>query len=255
MIPTKSKEDIKKMAEGGRILSGALESVLKEVREGVSTAKLNQIAEDYILKKAAKPSFKSVEGYEYTTCINVNSGLVHGLPGEYRLAGGDLISVDLGVFFKGFHTDMAYTLEVGTRKHTKFLRTGERALDGAIKKCVPGNRIGDIGNAVQKIIEKAGYSVSRDLVGHGVGGNLHEEPLVPGYGKKGTGAVIKEGMVLAIEVIYQQGGHEIKLAANGWTIETADGSLAALFEHTVAITGGGPQVLTRMESLPLDRKI
>lgn len=232
------------MREGGKISAGALDQALKHVKPGVKLSELDKIAEDYIVSHGAEPSFKKVKGYSYTTCINVNEGVVHGIPNNRVVQSGDLIKVDLGAFYKGFHTDLSHTVEVETNKHSKFLTTGMNALEEAVKKCRVGNRIGDVSTAIQTTVESEGYTVSRDLIGHGVGKELHEQPAVPGYGTPGTGLFLKEGMVLAIEVIYQMGDWDIVYEKDGWTIATRDRSLAGLFEHTVAITSRGPLVLT-----------
>lgn len=244
MIPIKTPEEIEKIAASGKIAQGALKAVLMEIRPGITTLELDRIAENYILDKNAKPGFKMVEDYNYTTCINVNDGLVHGIPNNYELKPGDLVSVDLGVYLDGWHSDLSYTVEVETTEHKEFLDLGEKALQAGIEQFVVGNKLGDIGYAMQSIIEKGGCSVSRDLVGHGVGKELHEEPYVPGYGRPGKGIKIEEGMVFAIEIIYQKGDPEIALLEDDWTIVTADGTLAGLFEHTVAATKDGPKILT-----------
>jgi len=245
MIKIKTQNEINLMSEGGKISALALSEVLKNIKVGVTTLSLDKIAEDIIKKHNALSSFKNVEGYKYTTCINVNEGLVHGIPNNYRIKKGDIVSIDLGVLYKGFHTDLSYTIEVETKNQTVFLDTGVQALEQGIFNCIAGNKIGDISNSMQRVIERAGYSVSRDLVGHGIGVDLHEDPYVPGYGSKNFGSELKEGMVLAVEIIYQKGKPKLKVANDGWTIETLDGSLGALFEHTVAVTTNGPIVLTR----------
>ncbi len=244
MISIKSKQDIEIMREGGKITALALKNALAAVKTGVTLKELDKIAEKTIKDAGAFPSFKTVEDYAFTTCINVNQGIVHGIPDGYSLKNGDLVSIDLGALYKGFHTDLAYTMEVDANKEEKFLETGRRALKEAIFNCISGAKMGDVSNAIQKVIERAGYSVSRDLVGHGVGKELHEDPYVPGYGKKGKGIVLEEGMVLAIEVIYQKGNPELVIAEDGWTLETKDQSLSGLFEHTVAITAGDPIIIT-----------
>ena len=245
MIKIKTRNEINLMAEGGKISALALSEILNNIKVGMTTLNLDSLAENVIKSHNALPSFKTVDGYKYSTCININGGLVHGIPNDYKIKKGDVVSVDLGVLYKGFHTDLSYTVEAETNKHAKFLETGIQALEQGIFYCALGNKIGDISNSMQKVIERAGYSVSRDLVGHGIGIDLHEDPYVPGYGSKNLGFELKEGMVLAIEIIYQKGKPKLKLANDGWTIETLDGSLGALFEHTVAVTVGGPLVLTR----------
>lgn len=244
MISIRTDEEIQIMKEGGKITAGALDAVLKNVKVGVKLSELDKIAEDFILKAGAKPSFKMVEGYKYTTCININEGLVHGIPNDTVVKTGDLVKVDLGAFYKGFHTDLSYTVEVGTNKYTQFLKAGEEAINEAIKQCVAGNHIGDISFAIQKVIEGAGLSISRELIGHGVGKELHEDPEIPGYGVMGRGPLIKKGMVFALEVIYQAGKPDLAFEKDGWTIRTKDRSMAGLFEHTVAITDNKPVVLT-----------
>ena len=245
MVLIKTKEEIEIMARAGKIAGDSLREVLAAVRPGITTLELERIAEKAITKRGAIPSFRMVEDYDFATCININEGLVHGLPGDYKIKKGDLVSIDMGAYFNGFHSDLSYTIEVETSKETDFLETGKKALKAGIAKCKPGNRIGDISNAMQKIVEKAGYTVSRDLVGHGIGRDLHEDPYIPGYGRPGKGLEIKVGMVFAVEIIYQKGQPEIIIGDDDWTILTADGSLAGLFEHTVAVTGGKSRVLTQ----------
>jgi len=244
VISVKTPEELKIMEEGGKIARKALNKALEAIKPGVKTMELEKIVDEFILSQGGEASFKTVEGYEFATCINTNEGLVHGLPGEYKIKKGDLVSVDLGVYYQGFHTDLSHTIEVETDKYKEFLEVGEKALAAGTAKCAPGNRIGDISSAMQKVVEDAGYSVSRDLVGHGIGKELHEDPYVPGYGKAGDGKRIKEGMVFAIEIIYQIGSPEINISDDGWTLETADKSIAGLFENTVAATKSGPKVLT-----------
>jgi methionyl aminopeptidase len=243
MINIKTHEQIKIMQEGGKINEAALQETLKAVKAGVKTIELDKVAFDTITRLGGEPAFKRVPGYAYTTCINVNDGLVHGIPNDYVIKPGDLIKVDVGTFLRGFNTDLSYTVEVETSNESKFLSTGIEAIDKGIQQFVIGNRVGAISNAIQRVIEGAGYSVSRDLVGHGVGEELHEEPYVPGYGRFDDGAVIKEGMVFAIEAIYQKGKPAIRVLADEWTIATKDGSLAGLFEKTVAATKDGPLVI------------
>ncbi|HSX39469.1 MAG TPA: type I methionyl aminopeptidase [Candidatus Saccharimonadales bacterium] len=244
MTTLKTPEEIKVMLEGGKISTMALRGVLSAIKPGVTLLALDTIAHDILVQNNAKPSFTTVDDYKFTTCINVNDGIVHGLPNGYKIKSGDLVSIDLGALYKGFHTDLSYTVEVNSSKEQKFLNTGRLALDLAIAQAKVGNHMGDISSAIQKKVENAGYTVSRDLVGHGVGRELHEDPYVPGYGSSGKGVLLKEGMVLAIEVLYEKGDPEIVVDFDGWTIRTADGSLSALFEASVAITKDGPLVLT-----------
>ncbi|MEX0622214.1 MAG: type I methionyl aminopeptidase [Candidatus Woykebacteria bacterium] len=246
MIYLKTKDEIKIMQKAGHITAVAMNKVRKNIRPGARLIELNKIAEEEIKSLGAESSFKKVKGYKYSICTTPNDWVVHGIPGTYSLTEGDIVGVDLGAYYGGFHSDMAHTFPVGkvSSRVKKFIETGERALNEAIKKVKVGNRIGDISSTIQKIVEGAGYSVVRELVGHGVGRQLHEDPLVPGRGAKGTGASVKEGMVLAIEVIYNQGSHEVVLLDDDWSISTRDRSLSGLFERTVAPTKKEPLVLT-----------
>ncbi len=246
MINLKSPEEIEIMKAGGKISVLALKAVLVAVEEGITTLELDRIAENTILKNGAKSSFKTVDDYKYTTCININAGIVHGLPSHYKLKKGDLVSIDLGVLYKGFHTDLSYTVEVSTTNEQKFLNTGLEAMRTGVFECIDGNHMGDVSFAIQSTIEGAGYSVSRDLVGHGIGRDLHEDPYVPGYGKRNRGIELKEGMVLAVEAIYQKGRSRLILEPDDWTLTTADNSLSALFEQTVVVTKKGPIILTEI---------
>lgn len=256
MIEIKTKEEIEIMRQGGRILAQVLSQVLKQAVPGVSGVELDKLAENLICKSGAEPAFKKVKGYHDTLCLSINDTVVHGLPTKDRLKEGDLIGIDGGVFYKGFYTDMARTIEVQSakckaqnrkNKVERFLETGEKALREAIKKARVGNHIGDISKTIQEIIEGAGYSIVRNLVGHGVGKDLHEEPEIPGFlaGRIEETPEIKSGMTLAIEIIYNLGGPEVFLAKDGWTIKTKDGRLSGLFERTIAVTDRGPVVLTK----------
>lgn len=243
----KTKEEIEIMAQAGRITALALGEVAKHVKKGVTGLELDQIAEEVIRKHGATPSFKTVEDYQYTTCVTENELVVHGLPTNVPLEEGDIVGVDIGALYKGFHSDMAETFPVGkvSSDTAKFLKTGKKALDKAIESIKLGGRVGDISETIQKTVEGAGYSVVRELVGHGVGSELHEDPLIPGVGKKGTGPVLEEGMVIAVEIIYNEGKPAVALLDDGWSIVSKDGSLSGLFERTLAITKKGPVVLTR----------
>lgn len=247
MISVKTTEEIELMREGGRKLAWVLDQVLRAVKPGASLKELDQLAESLIEKKGGKPSFKMVKGYNWATCININQGVVHGVPGNYRLRNGDLVSVDIGMFCQGLHTDMARTVPVQTKKDI-FLKTGEKALKKAIKATKPGNRVGHISKAIGKEIKKAGFSPVKALTGHGVGKKLHEDPQIPCFlkGKIERTPELAPGMTLAIEVIYTQGKPDVVLADDGWTVKTADGKLAGLFEDTVVITAKGGKVLTKL---------
>lgn len=254
MIFLKTDSQIKIMLEGGKKLARVLELVKERVKVGITTKELDRIAELLIKKEGGKPSFKMVSGYKFATCMCVNNCVVHGLPDKYKLKDGDILGIDIGMFYRGFHTDMAWTIRVSDSKFSilnskieEFLRTGELALKRAIEKAVIGNRIGHISQAIQETIEEAGYSVVRQLVGHGIGRELHEEPQVPGFLKGGIEGTpeLKEGMTLAIEIIYNLGKPEVCYKnSDGWTIITSDGSLSGLFEKTIAITKNGPLTLT-----------
>lgn len=257
MIEIKTKDEIEIMHQGGRILTQVLSQVLKQATPGVSGLELDKLAEDLIYKNGAEPAFKKVKGYCHALCLSLNDVIVHGLPTEEKIKEGDLVGIDCGVFYKGFYTDAAETLCVSTNNKQRttnkkkseterFLEAGEKALREAIKKARIGNHLGDISKTIQEIIEGAGYSVVRSLVGHGVGKNLHEEPEIPGFltGRIDQTPELKVGMTLAIEIIYNQGRPDVLLSKDGWTIKTKDGSLSGLFEKTVAVTENGPVVLT-----------
>lgn len=234
------------MKISGKITAQALKEVLKNVKPGVLMSDLDHVAKNFIEKLGAKSSFTTVDNYKWTTCITKNSEVVHGIPRAIPIESGDIVSIDIGVIYKSLHTDMAITVPVGevSPPVKKFLEIGRSTLEKAIEKTTIGNRIGDISQTVQANIEGSGYSVVKSLTGHGVGHELHEEPPIPGFGKKHTGPSVLKGMTLAIEVIYAQGSGEVTLGKDGWTISTVDGSLAGLFEQTVLVTKSGPIVLT-----------
>ncbi|MDP3988524.1 MAG: type I methionyl aminopeptidase [Candidatus Levybacteria bacterium] len=255
MIKVKSKKELEIMAQGGAILAGVLKKVLEQAKPGILELELDALAERLILEKGAEPAFKKVKEYHHATCISTNDAVVHGVPSGYVLKEGDVVGVDCGVYYKGLYTDMAETVQVKSSKLKVqsdgvdvFLETGERALEEAIKAAMVGNRIGHISKAIQDIIEQTGYSVVRSLVGHGVGKELHEEPEIPGFLDDtdiSDTPILKEGMTLAIEVIYNMGKNGvIHSSKDGWTIKTEDGSISATFEKTIAVTGVGPVILT-----------
>ncbi|OGY23770.1 MAG: type I methionyl aminopeptidase [Candidatus Woykebacteria bacterium RBG_13_40_7b] len=249
MIYYKNSKEIEIMAEAGKIAAAALKFVLKKVKPGVSTLELDKTAEDLIIKSGGEPSFKKVRGYKYSICTTVNEEVVHGLPSDRVLQNGDIVGVDLGAYFQGYHSDVAETIPVGEMKNEKvltFLKTGKEALKDAIREAKTGLHIGDISFAIQTRVEGAGFGVVRNLVGHGIGKALHEDPLVPGFGKRGEGPCLREGMVLAIEVIYNMGSPKVLLREDGWTIKTADKSLSGLFERTVAVRNERPLILTTL---------
>lgn len=234
------------MARAGQIAAAAMKEVAEHIKKGVKTSDLDKIADDTIRKLGAESSFKKVSGYRHTTCLTPNELVVHGIPGYSVLNEGDIIGVDLGVYYEGFHADTAWTFPVGKigKEKESFLLTGENSLEQAIKKVKIGNRIGDISSTIQSNIEREGYSVVREFAGHGIGKNLHEDPLIPGIGKTGTGEVIAEGMALAIEVIYNFGKPKIIFLPDGWSVATADNLPSGLFEQSVVATKNGPLVLT-----------
>lgn len=234
------------MKKAGNICAKALKKVLSEVRPGVLCSELNKIAREEITKDGADSSFMTVDDYKWTICTTINDQVVHGIPTDTALKEGDILGIDIGARYKGFHSDMATTVAVGkVSDHQKeFLEKGKKTLEKAIRRAKVGGHIGDISSTIQKEIESAGYDIVKNLTGHGVGRELHEEPMVPGFGKEGKGPKILENMVLAIEVIYAQGSGEVKIEKDNWTISTKDGSLGGLFEQTVAITKNGPIVLT-----------
>lgn len=254
MINIKTPKDLEIMQKGGEILSSVMLALIKNVKPGVSEIELDVLAEKLITKNGAEPGFKKVEGYKYSICVSTNDVVVHGIPTDYKLKDGDVIGIDCGVYYGGFHTDMSETvrvrsseLRVKNDEIDTFLKTGKKALNEAIKQAKIGNHVGDISKTIEDIVEPNGYSVVKSLVGHGVGKELHEEPEVPGYliGKVEDTPKLKEGMVIAVEVIYNMGGPDLVLAADGWTLKTKDGSLGGLFERTVAITKNGPLVITK----------
>jgi len=247
-IPIKTPKEISLMREGGRILAKVMKELEKEVRPGITTKELDNKAEELILKYGATPSFKGYQNYPATLCTSINEEIVHVVPSERILKEGDIISLDLGIFYKGFHTDMALTLPVGEvdPEVRRLIRVTKKALKRGIKKAKPGNTFGDIGNTIQRYVESQGFNVIRDLAGHGIGKELHEEPQILNYGKRKKGAKIKEGMVFCIEPMVSMGDWRIKKTRDGFGYQTADNSLSCHFEHTIAITKEGPQILTQI---------
>ena len=238
------------MAEGGAKLAVIRQKIADAVKPGITTKELDIIAQKLIDQSGGEASFKRVAGYHHATCINVNEVVVHGIPSSRKLVVGDIVGIDVGLFYKGFHTDCATTVAVGT-KTSKFLETGKAALRLAIEEAKPGRRIIDISKAMQNSVEEAGYSAVRALTGHGVGHELHEEPAIPCFtvGKKENSPKIVPGMVLAIEVMYNAGVAEVAYQNDdGWTIATVDGKISGLFEETVAVTPSGPMVLTKAKN-------
>ncbi|MGK7395969.1 MAG: type I methionyl aminopeptidase [Candidatus Cyclobacteriaceae bacterium M3_2C_046] len=246
MICYKTADEIAIIREGAEILGRAHAEVAKMVKPGVQTKALDKIASEYIQDHQGHPSFKGYNGFPYALCISVNENVVHGFPGEYTLQEGDIISIDCGVYYKGFHSDCAYTYPVGQidEEVDKLLKVTRESLYKGIEKAVEGNRIGDIGFAIQSFVEKHGYTIIRELVGHGVGKDLHEGPEVPNYGKRGKGVKMKKGMVIAIEPMVNLGKRNVVQENDGWTIRTKDMKPSAHYEHTVAITEKGTEIIT-----------
>ena len=240
------------MAQGGKILAATIETLRGAVRPGISTGELDTIAEQFIRSHdGAVPAFKGLYGFPGSICASVNNEIVHGIPSPKRvLKDGDIISLDVGVGYKGYFTDSATTVPVGaiTPEATRLLDVTQRALAAGIDAAVLGNHVGDIGAAVQHVVEESGFTVVRDLVGHGIGVEFHEEPQVPNYGKPKRREKLSPGLTVAIEPMVNVGGPATKTLADRWTIVTLDGSLSAHFEHTIAITENEPRVLTRLES-------
>jgi methionyl aminopeptidase len=246
MIIKKTPAEIDKMAASGEILVATMNLLASKVRAGVSTADLDSLAERFIRSQGATPSFKGYRGFPGSICASPNSMIVHGIPGPYLLARGDILSIDIGVTYEGWVADAARTFAVGwVSPVARTLLTGtEESLFAGIEQCVPGKRLGDVSHAIQQHAEGAGLAVVRSLVGHGIGRSMHEDPQVPNYGPAGKGVLLEEGMVLAIEPMTTAGRPAVRVASDGWAIFTQDGSLAAHFEFTVAITADGPRILT-----------
>jgi methionyl aminopeptidase len=254
MIVRKSSHEIEKMAAAGALVAETIAHVGEQLRPGVTTAELDRIGEDYIRSHGGVPTSKGYRGFPAALCISPNEMIVHGIPGPYRLEEGDLISVDVGVTLDGFVADAAYTFPVGeiSEEAERLLETCQVALAAGIEQAQVGNRVGDISAAVQQATEERGFSIVRSLVGHGVGRSYHEDPQVPNFGPPGRGPQLTEGMTLAIEPMITAGGPDVYVHDDGWSISTVDGSLAAHFEHTVAVTSSGPRILTA-SAVPLLR--
>ena len=247
MVVIKSSRELQKMKDACRISANALVVAGKAVEPGVSTLEIDTIVRKYIEKEGATPSFLGYGGFPASACISVNNVVIHGIPSKKQiLKEGDIVSVDVGAFYDGFHGDNAYTFKCGkvSPEAEALLKATEESLYEGIKQAKAGNRVGDIGSAVQKYVEDRSYSVVRDFVGHGVGAKLHEEPSVPNYGTPGRGVRLIPGMTIAIEPMVNAGDYKVKVLSDEWTTVTLDGSLAAHFEHTVAITSDGPQIMT-----------
>ena len=249
MIVLKTGRELAVMREACRISAGALQLIGKAIEPGVTTAELDRMAEEYIRRQGAVPNFKGYHGYPATACISINNEVIHGIPTKKRkINAGDIVSVDLGALFEGYHGDNAATFACGdiSPEAQRLIDTTRESLYEGIKMARAGGRIGDISSAVQSYVEARGYSVVRDFVGHGVGTSLHEAPEVPNFGTAGRGVRLMPGMTLAIEPMVNAGNYDVKVMPDGWTVLTKDGSLSAHFEHTVAITSEGPQIMTKL---------
>ncbi|HSW88960.1 MAG TPA: type I methionyl aminopeptidase [Candidatus Saccharimonadales bacterium] len=253
MIHIKNQKEIEIMKRGGHMLAEVLFKVMKQAKPGVSEIELDALADRLITERGGFPGFKRVPGWTHATCISTNDAIVHGIPTDYKLKEGDIIGVDCGVYLEGFHTDMSQSVIVGAddgykdEKKETFLAVGYKALEEAMKQVKPGNHIGMISKTIQLIVEGGGYSVVRNLIGHGVGKELHEAPEIPGYLTKPIEKtpILKEGMTIAVEVIYNMGKKEMVYDEDGWTIRTKDGSLSGLFERSLVVTKTGHELLTK----------
>jgi len=248
MINIKTPEEILIMKNAGKILAIVLTEIIKLVKPGITTLELDKKAEDLILSYGAKPAFKGYDGFPNTICASVNDTIVHGLPSNYILKEGDIIGIDSGVIYKGYYSDMAITLPVGevSFEAKRLIDVTKKSLRLGIKKAKIGNTVGDIGNTIQRFIEDQGFGLVKDLCGHGIGKELHEDPKIPNYGRRGTKEKLVEGMVICIEPMVTMGSYKIKKSSDGYGYVTSDGSLSAHFEHTIAITKNGPVILTEV---------
>ena len=250
MIIRKASGEIERMARAGEVVADTLALIGDHARPGVTTQELDELADEFIRSRGGTPTFKGYRGYPASICTSPNEMVVHGIPGDYTLKDGDILSVDVGVTLDGFVADSAYTFPIGdvTAEAERLLEGCQAALAAGIEQCRVGNRLSDISHAIQVTTEEQGFSVVRSLVGHGVGRSMHEEPQIPNYGEPGRGPLLAEGMTFAIEPMITAGGAEVVLHEDEWSISSADGSLAAHFEHTVAITADGPRILTAATS-------
>ena len=246
MIIIKNNNEIDRMRDAGRIVAETLLIVEEKIKPGITTAELDKVAEEFITKHGAKPSFKGLYGFPSSLCISVNEQVVHGIPGAYTLKEGDIISVDCGALLNGFHGDAARTFSVGkvSQEAQKLIEVTRDCFFEGIKFAQVGNRLTDISHEIQRYVEDSGFSVVRDFVGHGIGRNVHEDPEVPNFGRPGRGPKLTEGMVLAIEPMVNIGTYRVKTLSDDWTVVTSDGSLSAHYENTVAILPDGPEILT-----------
>jgi methionyl aminopeptidase len=246
MIQYKSAREIEKMRKAGRIVAEALDLLSENIKPGVTTLALDRLAADYFRRQNARSAFLGYQGFPAHICVSIDNEVVHGIPRNRKLEEGQIVSLDVGATIDGYYGDAARSYGVGeiSDEAQKLLEITEQALHRGIEQCKVGKRLGDLSAAIQSFVEAEGFSVVRDLVGHGIGRKMHEDPQVPNYGEPDTGMELNEGLVLAIEPMINAGGYEIRILSDGWTIVTADDSNSAHFEHTVAITADGPQILT-----------
>jgi methionyl aminopeptidase len=247
MIELKTDREIEIIKSNGEILARALKLVEQSIRPGVKTKELNQLAEDFIIKEGAYPAFKGYRGFPSSICVSIDEEVVHGIPGERVLEQGQIVSVDVGVLKDGYYADAARTYSIGeiSEKSRQLIDVTRRALEHAVDSVKEGRHLSDISHAIQSFVEQNGFSVVRDLVGHGIGRQMHEEPQIPNFGPPGRGPLLKKGMTLAIEPMVNEGRSEVITLSDNWTVVTQDGSLSAHFEHTIAITENGAEILTR----------
>ncbi|HEV2974389.1 MAG TPA: type I methionyl aminopeptidase [Solirubrobacteraceae bacterium] len=257
MIIKKSPEQIEKMRRAGAILVATMDDIESRIAPGVSTEELDEAAERFIRARGGVPTFKGYRGFPGSICASPNAMIVHGIPGPHKLAPGDIISIDMGVTLDGWVADAARTFPVAeiSAQARNLLDATEQSLHAGVVECRAGNRIGDMSSEIQRVAERAGLSVVRSLVGHGIGRDMHEDPQVPNYGRPGKGPLLEEGMVLAVEPMTTAGRASVRVAGDGWAIFSQDGSPAAHFEFTVAITGDGPKVLTPWHLPPHEREL
>lgn len=249
MIILKSRREIDIMREANQIVAQTHAFLSENIKAGISTAEIDRLADEFIRSKGAVPSFKGYQGFPASVCVSINDEVVHGIPSDHRfLEDGDIVSIDIGTFYEGFNGDAARTHAVGeiSENASKLLKVTEESLLKGIEKAVIGNRLFDISHAVQKYVEKNGFSVVRDYVGHGIGRDMHEDPQIPNFGPAGKGPKLKEGMTLAIEPMVNTGSYEVETLEDEWTVVTKDGGLSAHFEHTIAITKDGVEILSKL---------
>lgn len=247
MIEIKNPEEIEKLRQAGRVLARIVADLKPNIRAGIKSQDIDQIAEELIRKSGGLAAFKGYRGFPTSVCVSINEEIVHGIPGERTINEGDIVSLDIGINLDGFFSDTAFTVGIGAVSHQKqkLINTARKALEIGISKAKVNNHVGDISAAIQRFVESQGFSVVRDFVGHGIGKMMHEDPEVPNFGQAGQGPVLKAGMVLAIEPMVNMGGWESEVLENGWTAVTKDRKFSAHFEHTVAITSKGPEALTK----------